>query len=242
MRRAVKKGANEPSLAHPGATCALIGAEVFSRLELLASERQCDLRRYVISVLQESVFGSGRPGDQQVASVPARPDEHNHYAYDDATVTTWLPAEVNTAVYALSDSLSISGSDVVRNTIFLALHGRLGYEQAVAVGKWASSRRYEELMFSRYESEECEPQGEAPSTRAALIKQIGKTEVAFRAPVPALLKHQLGALALKRGMRTSALLRRYLAAYLLGRQSGDPLPVTLIALKPSSDNRQEVSG
>jgi len=213
-------------------------AEVAAGLRALAARRGYEVAAYVSSALREGLHGIG------LASAPLPDPLHaatrqasNPYADDNDAVTAWLPERVHAALGELTGLLGMSRSDGLRNCIFAGIYGRLAYERAVLAGAWSSSRRRDDAMFSQAPSED--PASDAVrasrpkvAPRVELIGQLGKSTVAFRAPLPALLKRHLDHVATQRGMPTSELLRRLLAAYLLGRAEANTLPLILDASGP----------
>jgi hypothetical protein len=72
----------------------------------------------------------------------------------DAAVNFWLPDSVLNAADALGNELELTRSDVIRNSLFLHLYGRVFYEDCLAQEHWKTRWREaghfdDDIMFSR---------------------------------------------------------------------------------------------
>lgn len=84
------------------------------------------------------------------ASPTSLPLNDPDWAIDDTSVSIWLPHKASQHARALAEHFSSSLSDVLRNTLYLHLWGRLGYTQATAAGAWRATRRGVEDLEIKY--------------------------------------------------------------------------------------------
>lgn len=157
---------------------------------------------------------------------------------DDSSLTIWLPEKALSEARLFAEHLDFTVSDLVRNTLFLHLWGRVGYTACLGDERWRQRRRSHEsdvrISFSIQrvrvpEDDEAIESGLDSGTdlrgegqlprRVVRIAEHGKSAQACKVWLPAAMKRRLTFLAQDAGLRTSDHCRNVLLRALYGHRS-----------------------
>lgn len=185
-----------------------------------AAAEDSPLADKVSQVIREQLQGLLNP--QLVGLVHPDRDGESLRA-DDASLTIHLPQELEGRIEALAGHHDLTKSDVIRNSLFLHVYGRLRYELWTAEGSWRPKRKSArqeakayldgDIKFSRPRAhEECEESSVkwSPPRRSAFIRDHGKSGEGTRVFMPDLLKQRLQEVAVTKRLPVSEYCRRSL--------------------------------
>jgi hypothetical protein len=144
---------------------------------------------------------------------------------DDASLTVWLPAELQAKIDGLAEHYELTRSDIIRNSLLLHAYGRIRYEGWTSEGSWRPKRkatreqkaayRLGEVRFYRDRvsslSDDEVPPDRPPGRRTEFIRQHGKSEETTRVFLPELLKRRIEEIGSLAGLPASEHCRRTLA-------------------------------
>lgn len=161
-----------------------------------------------------------------------------HWQEDDSSLTIWLPEKALSEARLFAEHLDFTVSDLVRNTLFLHLWGRVGYAACLGDERWRQRRRLHEpdvsikLSIQRTHVPEDDEAlgggldggtdlrggGQLPR-RVGRIAEHGKSAQACKVWLPAAMKRRLTFWAQDAGLRTSDHCRNVLLRALYGHRS-----------------------
>jgi len=144
----------------------------------------------------------------------------------DASINFWLPESVSQCLEDLQQELDLTRSDIIRNTLFLHLYGRVFYEDSLAQGHWKTKwREYDsDIRFSRTSSfgevEESQvPYTEKPkkeaAPRTAYVAAYGKSRESIKIWLAPLMREHLELMANENALNLADYVRRTLTSDLL---------------------------
>lgn len=229
---------------------------------LLDGQASASSQRFKIPVTWVAAIGGGdEKGGQSVgwairnrlvrqlwgnsASPTTLPLNDPDWAIDDTSVSIWLPHMASQHARALAEHFSSSLSDVLRNTLYLHLWGRLGYAEATAEGSWRATRRGVEDIEIRYSARRAgdisddldvpgpesdvdgSPAHQQPSLdrdasvprRTERVEAYGKSADAVKVWLPTPMKAKLAQAAAQSQLRLSDHCRDVILAMLYGHRT-----------------------
>ena len=144
----------------------------------------------------------------------------------DASINFWLPESVLHCIDDLRHELDLTRSDIVRNTLFLHLYGRVFYEDCLTQGHWKTKwREYDGgIMFSRKSQSSVaedptppnpEKPKKEPAPRTAFVAAYGKSRESIKIWLAPLMREHLELMANENSLNLADYVRRTLTSDLV---------------------------